>query len=117
MPLSREEVQKIEKDRARKDTRLLYALNDDNGLFLNGPTTREDLLEQVEQYRYSDVGALVFAPACGDLVNYPSKIGRPWFADDSDGSIGGYDICHTANKGVEKRGYRVPVMLHLYSGG
>ena len=84
VPLGQEEVREIQRDRARKDTRILYALNDGNGLFYNGPTTREDLLEEVEQYRHSDVGTFVFAVSCGELVNYPSRIGLPWFPADTD---------------------------------
>ena len=84
VPLSGQEVEAIEKDRARTDTRNLTALNDGNGLFYDAPTTPAELLEEVEQYRYSDVGVLLFAASSGDVVNYPSKITQPWLAGTGD---------------------------------
>ena len=84
VPLSEQQVKAIKTDRARKDTRKLYALNDGNGLFYKGPTTREDLLEEIEQYRHSDVGTVLFAATSGGIVNYPSKIGMPWHAGTGD---------------------------------
>lgn len=74
-PISGEEAKQIQADRERKDTRILYPFNDGNGMFLKGQSTREDLLEEIEQYRHSDVGAIVFAASCGDIVNYPSETG------------------------------------------
>ena len=84
IPLSEQEVIEINNDRADTSKRMLYALNDGNGLFYRGPTTREDLLEEVEQYRYSDVKALILAVSCGDLVNYPSNVGTTWYSDSGD---------------------------------
>ena len=85
VPLSPAEVEAIEKARAGSDTRVLYALNDGNGLFYLSPSTPQDLLEQVEPYRYSDVKAVLFAACSGDVVNYPSKFGLPWLAGTGDG--------------------------------
>ena len=45
VPLSPAEVEAIEKARAGSDTRVLYALNDGNGLFYLSPSTPQDLLE------------------------------------------------------------------------
>ena len=84
VPLSPAEVQAIQEDRARTDRRMMLAFNDGNGLFYNGPTTREDLLEEVEQYRYSDVKGVLFAASSGDVVNYPSQFGIPWLAGAGD---------------------------------
>ncbi len=76
VPLSKKEVDAIQKDRARKDTRVLIATND-GASFLEhkGATTKEELLEQVEPYRYSDVGKVIWAFSYGDTTNYPSKVG------------------------------------------
>ena len=76
VPLSKKEVDAIQKDRARKDTRVLIATND-GASFLEhkGATTKEELLEQVEPYRYSDVGKVIWAFTYGDTTNYPSKVG------------------------------------------
>ncbi|MAE66109.1 MAG: hypothetical protein CMJ18_17700 [Phycisphaeraceae bacterium] len=85
VPLAVDEVRRIEQHRAATDTRMMYALNDGNGLFYLGPTTREDLLEEVEQYRHSDVRTLVYAASSGDVVGHPSKVAKPWLADAGDG--------------------------------
>ncbi len=77
VPLSKKEVDAIQKDRARKDTRVLIATNDGASfLSAKGPTTKEEILEQVEPYRYSDVGKVIYAFTYGDMTNYPSKVGR-----------------------------------------
>ena len=83
VPLSDKEVAAIKKDRARKDTRMLYALSDGGGAMVKS-TTREDLMEEVEAFRYSDVKAFVFAATFGDLVQYPSKIGTPLLSEAGD---------------------------------
>ena len=86
VPLSKKEVDAIEKDRARKDTRVLIAAND-GGSFLTGKgsTTKEEIWEQVEPYRYSDVGKVIWAFTYGDSTGYPSKVGR--FIGKAEGDI------------------------------
>jgi len=81
VPLAVHEVAALEADRADRSTRVLYALNDGNGMFYEGASTEAELIEQVEQYRHSDVGAVLFAVSSGDIVNYPSKRAIPWMAD------------------------------------
>ncbi len=77
VPLSKKEVDAIEKDRARKDTRVLIATNDGASFLVGkGSTTKEEILEQVEPYRYSDVGKVIWAFTYGDRTGYPSKVGR-----------------------------------------
>ncbi len=87
IPLTDDEVAQIQAGRQRDETRTLYALNDGNGLFYLGPTTEEDLLEEVEQYRYSDVKTLVYAACSGDVVGHRSRIARPWLDEAGDGVV------------------------------
>ena len=84
VPLSAGEVKEIQRERARTDTRILVGLNDGNGLFYRGLTTRQEVLEEIDQYRHSDVGTVLFAAASGDVVNYPSKLTRTWLAETGD---------------------------------
>jgi len=77
VPLSQEKVDAIKKERARKDTRILIATNDGASFFSSkGCTTKEELLEQVELYRHSDIGKVIWAFNYGDKTNYPSKVGK-----------------------------------------
>lgn len=76
VPLSDEEVDSIKKDRARKDTKVIFAANDGISFLLEkGCTTKEEIIEQVEPYRYSDVGRVLWAFTYGDITNYPTKVG------------------------------------------
>lgn len=75
-PLSVQQVQEIERDRARTDTRTVVALNDGcSFLAREGCTTEEELYEQVEPYRHSDVGRVSWAVNYGEVTNYPSRVG------------------------------------------
>ena len=47
----------------------------------NEYTTREHILEQVEWYRHSDVGKVLWAVNYGDIANYPSEVAAFWAAD------------------------------------
>ena len=77
VPLSQEEVDSVVRDRARKDTRVLIASNDGiSFLDSKGCTTKEEILEQVEPYRYSDVAKVLWAFTYGDITNYPTRVGR-----------------------------------------
>lgn len=76
-PLTGAQVKRIKKDRADKSTRKLIATNDAEGEFqLYSMKTRQELLEQVEQYRHSDVGKVFWGMNLGDLTYYKSKVGR-----------------------------------------
>lgn len=110
VPLSGKEVSAIEKDRARQDTRKAVALNDGNGIFYYGPTTKEELLEQIEPYRHSDVGMVLFAVACGEIVNFPSRIGIRWVESTSDGveTIPAAPVIRNSLEALNKKGI-VPV--------
>lgn len=82
VPLSAEQVAAIQKDRAGTDTKKLVATIDGISYFWsNEYKTREHILEQVEQYRNSDVGKVLWAVNYGDITNYPSDVAAFW-ADD-----------------------------------
>ncbi|MCX6993842.1 MAG: family 10 glycosylhydrolase, partial [Kiritimatiellaeota bacterium] len=85
VPLTSAQVEAIKADRARKDTRSLVATIDGMSYFWsNEYRTREQLLELVERYRYSDVGKVLLAVNSGDIVWYPgSKLGRMFSGEDS----------------------------------
>ena len=84
-PLSAEQVEEIKQDRARIDTRKVIALNDGCSFFSwDGATTGEELLEQVELYRYSDVGTVSWAVNYGQETNYPSRVGVIMGAEQED---------------------------------
>ena len=77
IPLRRAEAVAIRKDRANRANRTLIATNDGASFFYHkGCTTKEEILEQIELYRHSDIGKVAWAVSYGDKTNYPSKVGR-----------------------------------------
>jgi hypothetical protein len=78
VPLAQTQVDEIKADRARRDTRSLVATIDGMSYFWsNEYRTREQLLELVERYRYSDIGKVLLAVNSGDMVWYSgSRVGR-----------------------------------------
>ena len=87
-PLSEAQVRAIQADWADKSTKIIIASKD--GGFVAEATTREDILEEVEVFRNSDVGRIDFAVCYGDLTNYPSKVG----ANIHEQSFGDYPRKH-----------------------
>ena len=74
--LGRDEVDAIREDRADRRHRILIATNDGASFFhQKACTTREEILEQVELYRHSDIGKVSWAVSYGDKTNYPSEVG------------------------------------------
>ena len=82
VPLSRDQVEQVLADRADTSTRTIISSND-GGSFMTtkAPTEKEDIWEQIEPYRYSDVGRLDWAVCYGDMTNYPSKVGCNYFEE------------------------------------
>ena len=75
VPLSPEQVQAIQEDRARTDTRRLVATIDGSSYFHTAEcTSPEQILELVEAYRHSDVAKVLWAVSYGDRANYPSRV-------------------------------------------
>jgi len=84
-PLSEAQVAEILKDRSRTDTRKVVALLDGDTFFIQHvPYTKNELLEVVEPYRYSDVGLVFWGVCLGDLTYYPSKVGRFCYTDNDN---------------------------------
>jgi hypothetical protein len=77
VPLSKQQVADLLADRARKNTRILQGSVDGCSFFgANEYRTKEQILELVEPFRYSDVGKVIWSVNVdGVRLNYPSKIG------------------------------------------
>ncbi len=77
VPLSEGEVTKLLADRADPSTRRL-AITIDGYSYIGaeGLCTREDLLSDIEELRYSDFGTLYACVSGADLLNYPSEFGN-----------------------------------------
>ena len=82
-PLSETEVEAIQRDREQKETRRVVGMIDGEGLFHQMcPATREELLEQIEPFRYADVGKVLWGVNLSDLTYYHSKVGRFYGSED-----------------------------------
>ena len=76
-PLAPEEVAAVLADRERIDTRRLIAVDDNFSFYCDRRTTRAEIQEEIEPYRNTDVGRLFWcAGAGGDVVSYPTRVGR-----------------------------------------
>ena len=76
-PLSPEEVAAVLADRERTDTRRLIAVDDNFSFYCDRRTTLAEIQEEIEPYRNTDVGRLFWcAGAGGDVVSYPTRVGR-----------------------------------------
>ncbi len=85
VPLSAGEVDELKADRARNDTRLVFAHNDAHTVhFASRPTTAEEVRRHVEPYRDSDISRLYWEAGIGDLVFYDSDLGTMPTADGLD---------------------------------
>jgi hypothetical protein len=76
VPLTEAEVESLRRDRAQRETRrLCTSIDGFSYIYEKGPTTAEEILEEVEEFRDSDIGVLHVAVGGADFVNYPSKVG------------------------------------------
>ncbi len=77
VPLADEEAAALKADRARTDTRRMFAHNDAHGVhYANRPTTAEHIRRHIEGYRDTDFGRICWEAGGGDLLQYFSNIGR-----------------------------------------
>ena len=76
IPLSEREVEQLQADRRRKDTRRLYAHNDAWGyVSWLRPSTEADIRRELEPYRDTDFSRIYWEAGAGDRMFYPTKIG------------------------------------------
>lgn len=76
VPLSQEEVARLQADRADASTRrLATSIDGFSFLYSKGCTTREELLEETEEYRDTDFGVLHVCVTGADQLNYVSDLG------------------------------------------
>lgn len=82
VPLSEEDVRALAADRARQETRRLFAHNDSFGstswLRFSSPA---DIRREIEPYRDTDFSRMYWEAGMGDLTYYPSKVGRLFTLD------------------------------------
>ena len=77
VPLSAVEVEAVQADRRRTDTRRLFAHNDAHGIhFSNRPTTAEEIRRRLECFRDTDFARIYWEAGSGDFLKYFTKIGR-----------------------------------------
>ena len=74
-PLSDPQVEQIQADRADRSKKILIGSNDGGCVGAKGITTEEEIREQLEVYRDTDMGRLHWAVCYGDTTNYVSKVG------------------------------------------
>jgi hypothetical protein len=121
-PLADQQVAEIMRDRTQRETRRVLSLNDGEGFFRAAcPRTRNELLEQVELYRHSDVGKVLWGVNLGDLTYYRSRVGKFCFAENA-GVYPTLDVHYAAesHRALAAAGVSLPfkdVMDHLHSMG
>ena len=77
VPLTPSEVDAVRAGRAGGEGRRLFAHNDSHGPhYVYGPTTAEEIRREIEPYRDSDFSRMYWESGSGDLLHYPTKIGR-----------------------------------------
>ena len=83
VPLSDDDVTRVQADRKRTDTRRLFAHNDAHTVHLvDRPTTAEQIRRHIEPYRNTDVSRLYWEAGMGDLAYYLSDVARVPTSDD-----------------------------------
>lgn len=76
VPLTDDEVRRVQAERADAAARrLATSIDGFSYIYSKGPTTVEELLEEVEEYRDSDFGVLHVGVGGADQVNYASNVG------------------------------------------
>ncbi|MBI3852078.1 MAG: hypothetical protein HY298_17610 [Verrucomicrobia bacterium] len=76
IPLTEEEVRRIETEKGSSTNRVLTATSDGfSDMFYRSQRTASALLSQVEIFRDTDFGTLILQSPGADKVNYPTKVG------------------------------------------
>ena len=85
VPLTESEVSALETDRARTDTRRLFAHTDAHGwMGQSRPHTEEHVRQMLEPFRNTDFSRMYWEAGAGDLLNYYTDIGRHLTLDGLD---------------------------------
>lgn len=83
VPLSNAEIEVVRYDRRRSDTKRIFVHNDGGSFFFRcRPTTEDDIRRHLEPNRDSDISRVYWEAGGGDLLKYPSVIGRNATYDD-----------------------------------
>ena len=96
-PLSDSQVKAIQADRADTSKRRIIASNDGGFVGWRNASTEEDILEQVELYRHSDVGRIDWSVVSGEITKYPSKIGNNLHERNGDEAGNAYGKAYIEN--------------------
>ena len=81
IPLTAQQTQAVLQECQQKKSRVVTVTNDGGSYYMaNHCENEEDLLEQVEFLRHSDVGKFMYALTHGDIANYSSRIAPSWTA-------------------------------------
>ncbi len=75
IPLSEGEIAGLEKLRSENETKVLMGAIDGGGTYGWLPESREDLWEEIEPFRGTDVGRICFTIARTDVCVFPTKVG------------------------------------------
>jgi len=79
IPLTEEEVSRLDADARDRSKRVLAATSDGfSDMFHRSPQTRSALLSAVEVFRDTDFGTLILQAAGGDKANYSSEASFLW---------------------------------------
>ena len=77
VPLTPTEVDALHTEQQEGGHRCLFAHNDSHGPhFLYRPTSAEELRREIEAYRDTDFSRMYWESGSGDVLHYPTKIGR-----------------------------------------
>jgi hypothetical protein len=103
VPLTDSEVAALQADRAREDTKRLYAHSDNHGWMGHSrPTTPDEVRGLLEPYRNTDFGRMYLETGGGDLLNYLTKIGRDHTLDAHEN----FSNTHYRNQAESWRSFR-----------
>ncbi len=91
IPLSSAEIAGLMADRSRKDRRGVTVTCDGfSFIYARRPTTKEEFLVEVEEFRHTDVDTLILHSFGADKVSYPTKVGHLPGQDMDDYMVQGH---------------------------
>lgn len=101
VPMTEREVSALQEDAAQRGTKRLLATIDGHGyLYDRRPTTREELLEEFENYRDSDFGVVWYDGASAGIARYDPPAITDWVG-------AGYRNHYQSVQALRKKGIRI----------